>query len=182
MRAARQPAQILERAPRLLLIPFPQARQDFGDQPGGEERLVDGIMQVARQTLAFFQHRERLGMSIEFRIDHGDGGLVGYTQRQVGMMGREVIPFLVRHTHTADDAAFHRQRYPHPRLHPFEQHSRPIVQKRTQKLRLRVVTPHIGDADGPVPVEQRSQGFRALQVDAERRGLLPIAASRASPG
>ena len=91
MRAARQAAQIFQRAARLLRVSLPQARQDFGDQPGRKERLVDGVVQVLRQTLAFLQRGQRLGMFIEFGIDHGDRGLVGDGQRQVGMMRGEVI-------------------------------------------------------------------------------------------
>src|SRR3990170_2217788 len=42
----RQPAQVFQRLPRLDRVAVPQARQDFGDQAGGEERLVDGIVKV----------------------------------------------------------------------------------------------------------------------------------------
>ena len=82
-------------------------------------------------------------------------------------MGGEVIPLRVRHPHTANDAAFHRQRDPHPGLHPVEQDSRPIVQKGAQKLRLRIVSPHVGDANGTVAVEQRGQVFGSGQVNAD---------------
>jgi hypothetical protein len=37
--------------PWLVLVSFQEARQNFGDQTHGEERLVDAIMQVARQKL-----------------------------------------------------------------------------------------------------------------------------------
>ncbi len=84
-------------------------------------------MQVPRQALSFFQYRKRLGMSIKFRIDHGDSGLVGDTKRQVGMVCREIILPGFSDAHTADDPASYCQRYPHPRLHPFQQDSGPIL-------------------------------------------------------
>src|SRR5690242_15375583 len=132
--------------PRLFLIPVPQAWQDLCNQPCGEEGLVDGIMQVARQALSFLQDCKCLCLSIEFHIDQGDGGLVGYAESQIRVMRREVILVFMCHTYASDHATFDCQRYPHPRLHPFEQSSSSIIQKRTQELRLRIVVSHIGDS------------------------------------
>src|SRR5688500_18598277 len=90
------------------------------------------------------------------------------------MVSREIILVGLSNAHAADNTAPHRQRYPHPRLHPFEQSSSSLVQKRTQKFRLRVVTPHVGHANGTMPIEQRNQSFRVLQTDVERRRLFKL--------
>src|ERR1035437_5201810 len=76
--------------------------------------IVDGVMQVTRQALPFFQYRQGLRLSNQFRVAHGDCGLVGHTQRQVGMVVREVILLLVRHTYGPNKTASYRQWYPHP--------------------------------------------------------------------
>src|SRR5688572_23612279 len=90
------------------------------------------------------------------------------------MMSREIILAGLSNAHAPNDATPHRQRYPHPRLHPFEQYSSPITQKRTQKFRLWVVTPHVRDANGTMPIEQCNQSFRILQADLERRRLFQL--------
>jgi len=53
---------------------LPQARQHFGDQAGREERLVDGIVQVSRQALPFFQRGRGSHLLILLRVRRRDRG------------------------------------------------------------------------------------------------------------
>ncbi len=133
-RAARQAAQVLKRTARLIRVPLPQARQYFGNQPSGKKRLVDGIVQVLRQALAFLQRGVRLGVFIQLRVDQCHRRLVGDGHRQVGMVRCEVIALCMCDADTANDAVLHCQRHPHPGLDVLQEGGEVLLQECAQEL------------------------------------------------
>ena len=130
--AARQPAQVFQRQPRLDRVALPQTRQDFGDQTCGEERLVDGIVKVLCQALAFLQRGERPGTFVQLGIDHGDRDLVGHRQGQGGVVGSEAVPPGMRDAQAADEPALDGQGHPHPRAHSLQEHGCILVQQQAE--------------------------------------------------